>query len=1082
MPVVISLLGPVAAVGDDGQPVDVGGPRSRALLARLAAEPGRVVGLGTLIDAVWDADPPAAPGNAVQALVSRLRRALPTVPLRARAHGYLLDLPADAVDAGRFEALVARARDEQEPGRSLALLREAEALWRGPALADLRDLAFAAPLAARWADLRLAAAEQRLAGELAEGSATAALPELEDLVAAHPLREPLCLLLVRALARLGRTAEALAAYERCRDRLADELGLDPSPALQAEHLAVLRGEAASPGAPRAGGALRSPLTSFRGRDDELDAVAALLDSGRLVTLLGPGGAGKTRLALEAAHRRRADVPDGVWWVELAPVADARLLPAAVLSAVGQREGTSLERVPTLVEAGARLQETFADRRALLVLDNCEHLVGAVARFADDLLASCPGLQVLTTSREPLGVPGEVVLPVGPLAVPDAADADAAAAPVVRLFADRAVAVRPDFAVTPATLPAVLEVCRRLDGMPLALELAAARLRTLGVAQIAARLDDRFSLLTGGSRVALPRHQTLRAVVEWSWDALDAREQAVARRLSVFTGGAALDAAEQVCADPLEAVGDVLDAITGLVEKSMLLAVDDGSGGVRYRMLETIRAYAAEQLDAAGERAAVEAAQAAWCLRLVDELDPQLRRADQLAALRRLDAEQDGLLAVLQRAVAAGDGDVAVHLGARMSWYWLLTGRQLAAGRWLREAVAVPGGAPAMRAMCVAFGAMGRAEGEDWQAMLPVLREVGDLPPEDTYRSDEPLGALAWAIAMVFAGGFRSVAGLALLEDHPDPWVVAAAHGIRAQVAENIGELDGLEADLRQAHAEFEQLGDRWGRSFTAAALSQLSSADGDGAAAIAWLTEAIELSEQLGTTDDTPMLRIRLAMAHALAGDLPRAEADAAAVLAELGADGGGLHVAMAEAAAGGFALLAGRLDDAERWHGRAMDHVRAASGGPPQIGAMVEAGTAVVLAARAEAAPDRAADLLDQARLLLRSALQQAAEAAGDMPVTAAVLQAMAAVALAEGDPQRAADLLGRSAAVRGRRDRGDLGAAATERRLRAELGDAGFERVRDAGAAVPREEVLAGLGVDAGRGWAATPMPSGGGQTRRR
>ncbi len=1081
MPVRICLLGPVAVVDGAGRPVDVGGPRARALLARLAVAPGRVVGLDTLIESVWDADPPAAPGNAVQALVSRLRRTLPEAPLRAQAHGYLLDVPADAVDVHRFETLVARARGERGPERVVALLREAEALWRGPALADLGALAFTGPLATRWGDLRLTAAELRLAAEVELGQAGAVLAELEELVAAHPLREPFCLLLVRALARLGRTAEALAAYERCRAELADSLGLDPSPALQAEHLAVLRGESAAPTAPRDGSPLRTPLTSFRGREDELTAVAALLDGGRLVTLLGPGGAGKTRLALEAAHRRRDAVPDGVWWVELAPVADAALLPAAVLAAVGQREGTSLERVPTLVEASARLQETFAGRRALLVLDNCEHLVGAVAELTDDLLAHCPRLQVLATSREPLGVPGEAVVPVGPLAVPADDDEAAATAPVVRLFADRAAAVRPDFAVTAATLPAVLEVCRRLDGMPLALELAAARLRSLGIGQIAARLDDRFSLLTGGSRVALPRHQTLRAVVEWSWEALDDREQAVARRLSVFAGGATLDAVEQVCADPGWGPGEVLDAVTGLVEKSMLLAVEDAEG-VRYRMLETIRAYGAEQLTAAGERARVEAAQAGWCLALVDELDPQLRRAGQLVALRRMHAEHDGLLAVLQRAIAAGDGDVAVHLGARLAWYWLLTGRQLAAGRWLREAVAVPGGAPAMRAMCAAFSAMGRAEGEDWQATLPALRRVGELPPEDTYLSDEPLGALAWAIAMVFVGGFRSVAGLALLDDHPDPWVVAVAHGIRAQVAENIGELDGLEVDLQQAHAEFEQLGDRWGRSFTAAALSQLSSADGDAAAAIAWLTEAIELSEQLGTTDDTPMLRIRLAMAHALAGDLPRAETEAAAVLAALGPEGGGLHVAMAEAAAGGFALLAGRLDDAERWHRQALDHVRAASGGPPQIGAMVQAGAAVVLAARAEAEPGAAPDLLDRARRWLDSALQQAAESAGDMPVTATVVQAMAAVALVEGDPRRAADLLGRSAAVRGRRDRGDLGAAATERRLRAELGDAGFERLRDAGEAVPRDEVLSRLGVDASGGWAATPMPAGGGQTRRR
>ncbi len=265
--------------------------------------------------------------------------------------------------------------------------------------------------------------------------------------------------------------------------------------------------------------LRTPLTSFRGRGAELDLVADRLTGGRLVTLLGPGGAGKTRLALEAARAREPHLRDGVRWVELAPVGEARELPGAVLAAVGRRESGVLDRLPTAHEAGERLREVFGGQQALLVLDNCEHLVDAAARLADDLLGACPGLSVLATSREALGIPGEALVPVGPLPDDDAA----------RLFADRAEAARPGLALDDGL---VRDLCRRLDGMPLALELAAARLRTLGLGQVVARLDDRFALLTGGSRVALPRHQTLRAVVEWSWEALTPTEQAVARRLSV----------------------------------------------------------------------------------------------------------------------------------------------------------------------------------------------------------------------------------------------------------------------------------------------------------------------------------------------------------------------------------------------------------------------------------------------------------------------------------------------------------------------------------------------------------------------
>jgi predicted ATPase len=1080
VPLAVCLLGPVVVLDAAGHPVDVGGPRARALLARLALEPGRVVGLDTLVDAVWDADPPAAPGNALQALVSRLRRAAPELVLRAQAHGYLLDLPADAVDASRFEALTTRARAAADPAQVVALLTEAERLVRGPALADLRDLAFTAAPAARWEELRLAAAEQRLAAVLTLGDAAGALAELEQLVADHPLREPLCVLQVRALRHLGRPADALAAYDRCRARLAEELGLDPSPALQAEQLAVLRGQAAEPAPVRGGTPLRSALTSFLGRDDELTEVQRLLDAGRLVTLLGPGGAGKTRLALESAHRRRAAVPDGVWWVELAPVADARLLPAAVLAAVGQRESTSLERVPTLVEAGDRLQESFAERRALLVLDNCEHLVAAVAELTDTLLAHCPALSVLTTSREPLGVPGEAVLPVGPLDVPDAGADDAAATPVVRLFADRAAAVRPGFTVTAGNLPAVLEVCARLDGMPLALELAAARLRSLSVQQIAARLDDRFALLTGGSRVALPRHQTLRAVVEWSWEALGEREQAVARRLSVFSGGATLDAVEEVCADPGWPAGAVLDAVTGLVEKSMLLAAEDAGGGVRYRMLETIRAYGGEQLDAAGERDAVEAAQTAWCLRLVDDLEPLLRRAEQLEAMQRLRSEHDGLVAVLQRLITAGDGAPAAHLAARLTWYWFLSGMQVAGARWLTQVVALPGPPSPLRAVCLAFSAMLQLQGGDWTQALSALREVAALPAEVTWSSGEATAAVAWGMATMFTGGGQALDALGRLAASDDPWVVAVSLGVRAQIAENDGELDGLAEYLAQAAAEFARIGDRWGRSTTAAALAQLRATEGDLDGAVAAYEETIELSEQLGTHEDTPMMRVRLALVRAVAGDPERAARELAEARADLERDGGML-LSFAEGGAAELELLAGRPAAAERGYRQALARLDGVSGGPPQVTATLHGGLAVSLALQALAVSDPA-PLLTEAAGELATALDLAVRMAADMPVAAVAVQAAAALALGEGDPQRAGTLLGRATAVRGRPDRAGLPGLAVEREVRAVLGEEELGRRHAAGAATARADVFADLGVTYTGGWPGAMFTGEQPQTRRR
>ncbi|SDG31936.1 BTAD domain-containing putative transcriptional regulator [Klenkia brasiliensis] len=1000
MTVAVQLLGPVAVLVD-GRPVELGGQRARALVARLALDPGRVVPVDALVDALWETDPPAAPANALQAVVSRLRRAVPALPVRSQPPGYLLDLPRDAVDACLLE-------DGADPGSA------------GEPLADLRDLGFTEAPAARWSELQLAAAERRLAGTGADG-----LPELDRLVAAHPLRETLAAVRVRALHRAGRTADALAAYAAARARLADELGLDPGPALREAHLAVLRDEA--PPAPERP-VLRTPLTSFRGRDAELDLVSDRLTGGRLVTLIGPGGAGKTRLALESARRREGQLPDGVWWVELAPVTEARQLPGAVLAAVGRRETGLLDRVPTAPEAGERLREVFAGRRALLVLDNCEHLVDAAARLADDLLGACPGLSVLTTSREALGIPGEALVPVGPLPAEDAA----------RLVADRAAAARPGLVLDDGL---VGDLVRRLDGMPLALELAAARLRTLSLAQVVARLDDRFALLTGGSRVALPRHQTLRAVVEWSWEALSPVEQAVARRLSVLVGGATVESAEAVCGVP-----DVVDPVASLVNKSLLAAVPEGDG-VRFRMLETVRAYGAEQLDAAGERAATEAAHAAWCRALVDRLDPLLRGPGQLAALAELRAEQDGLVAALRRDLDAGRGDDAVHLAGRLAWFWLLTGQQVTAGRLLAEVAQLPARATPLRTACLTFAALAGTEETGWAGAMTALSAVVDVPAELGPAAQEPVVVVCWALSAVFVGrGDRLVA----LDDHPDPWVRAFVRAGRALAAENEGDYATLGTEVRAAREAFGALGDRWGRSLTASSLAQLAALDGDLAGAAALVREALECSDALGTSDDSPMLRTRLALLRATAGEPGPAGAELDAVVAELGPPAGPV-LPFAEAGRAVVAVLAGEPDLAERWSAAAVTHL---TGGAPgvvdQLAWFVRTVRAAVLAGRGDVAA--ATTELD---LALGSG-----DAPRDMPAAATVVVGRALVAEAAGDPAGAARLLGMSEAVRGRPDLGDAFARGLRARLTAALGSAALEGAVAAGAAVGRAAALAELG----------------------
>ena len=568
---VVGVLGPLE-VQLDGRPVAVGGGRLRALLACLALESGRPVSTGRLVDALWEEDLPADQVHALQSLVSRLRRALGNGSLVAPAPGgYRLDVE---VDADHFERLVADARASADPERKGELLREALALWRGPALADLVDYRFAAAAAARLQDLKLAALADRVAADLALGHGDRLVGELEALCAEHPLHERLAAQLIAALSASGRQADALATYERVRLLLSEELGVPPGAELQAAHMAVLQGEQA----PRRRSNLSAPVTSFVGREREIGQLGELLEHARLVTLLGPGGAGKTRLAREAVAGWVDRVADGVWMVELAPVtAEVDIVPA-VLGALGLREAVLREALVARDGLG-RLLDVLGDRETILVLDNCEHLIAGVAELADRLLAGCPGLRLVATSREALAISGERLVAVPPLEQ----------TPAQELFADRASAALPGFVMDDYGK----EICRRLDGLPLALELAAARLRTLPVRELAQRLDDRFRLLTGGSRTALPRHRTLRAVVDWSWDLLDEPERRLARRLAVFSAGATVESASAVDET------DALDGLAALVERSLLQVVPD-SEPTRYRMLETLREYGLEKLEEAGE--------------------------------------------------------------------------------------------------------------------------------------------------------------------------------------------------------------------------------------------------------------------------------------------------------------------------------------------------------------------------------------------------------------------------------------------------------------------------------------------------
>ncbi|MEY9874559.1 putative ATPase/DNA-binding SARP family transcriptional activator [Streptacidiphilus sp. MAP12-33] len=1050
----IAMLGPLEVrTGDDGV-AEVAGARLRGLVVALALRPGRVVGKAALVDWIWGEHPPVDAANALQRLVSRLRKLLPAGVIEGQPDGYRLLVAPEDVDAVRFERLVGagQARGEDAAGRA-RLLGEALELWRGAALEDvgLPDSAACEAVAVRLEAMRLAATEERADAEIALGHGAALVTELSDLVAAHPVRERLVAALMRALAAAGRDSEALLVFQRAREALADALGVDPSPELSALHVALLRGEltprrarpaqAQEPAARAARTNLRAELTSYVGKEADLAAVRALVGGHRLTTLIGPGGSGKTRLATETARQVLGELPDGAWLVELAAIGPGGTeadLAQATLTALGLRD-TLLGETPH-ADATDRLVAAVRERGTLLVLDNCEHLIEAAAVFAHRLLGDCRRLRILATSREPLGITGEALWPVEPLTLPepDASPDEVGASPAVRLLRDRAAAVRPDLAAadnSPASLATLVRVCRALDGMPLAIELAAARLRTMSVEQLAHRLDDRFRLLTGGSRTALPRHRTLRAVVDWSWELLSDAERAVLRRLAVFSGGATLEAAERVCAG--EDSGDVepdevLELLTSLAEKSLLRAEGDREAP-RYRMLGTIREYAALRLAEAGEAVSARRAHLAWCTELAETADPHLRRAEQLEWLAVLEAEHDDIASAMRGALAAGEAEPALRLAAGAGWYWWLGGHRSEGMELITAAARTPGEAPDdVRAMVhgliVLFVSSGR--GDEHQAAEWIHEAYRLSRNSQSGRSGRngrggyPLLALIDAVEHLLQGPDAFLTAFDPLLENEDPWVRALACLHLGKTRIMIGQ-QGREADayLEAALDRFQELGERFGISFALTELADRIAVRGDFAAACAHYERAIAVVTELGATEDVIRMRAAQAKLHRLLGDDPAADAalaEARRWAARVTWPNALAELALAQAE---LARWAGDVTEARRQLGITTT-LLAADAEQPQIRALTH-----------ELFGYLAADV-EESRVH-RAAAWSAACEAGHAPLVARVLVGVADLALRRDEPERAARLLAASETVRGLPDRSDVDAARIERDVRNRLGE---------------------------------------------
>ena len=846
------ILGPVEVVAG-GQLLALGGRKPRTLLAALLMQANEVVATERLIDALWEDRPPETARAALQVHVSQLRKLLGRDRIVTRAPGYLLRVELGELDLDRFERLVSEARDAAGSAAA-AKLRQALALWRGPPLAEFADEQWAQSEIARVEERRLSVLQDRIDADLALGRHGELVGELERLVADHPLAERLRGQLMLALYRSGRQAEALDAYRSARATLVEQLGIEPGSALRRLERAVLDQDpkldvvsvAPEPGLePR----LRLRSTSFVGRVREQREIRTLLDRAdvRLLTLTGAAGTGKTRLAVEATAALDAELPGAAVLVELAPIGEADLVATTIAGALGLTERPGRGSLEALVAS-------LRGRRTVLVLDNFEQVLAA-APMLTELLAGAPGVTLLVTSRSPLDVPDERIYPVPALQLPDPSRrldvGRLRRTEAVRLFVARARDARADFELSELNADAVAELCLRLDGLPLALELAAARIKVLSPRDIVERLGVRLEVLKAEPGAGLPeRHRTLRAAIEWSYDLLGAEEQALFTSLGVFVGGFTLDGASAIASD---FEFDVVAGVESLLNNSLLRTEPMAGGEPRFGMLETIREYALERLAERGDVNAVRGRHAGFYLPLAEEAEPALLGPQQLSWLQRLDAERDNLRAALTWATEDGDAEVGLRIGAALWRFWQLRGSDIEGRERLERLLARRGGSKTTRALAqVRAASLAFVQGDHEavrrhiEASLPVLRRVGDDRMVATYLG--VMGTSALALGDTERARTLSDEGLEVALRTGDVMAETYARFNVGVVLAARGKLDEAERAIEESVRAVRQLGNvrsvaNWLRSLGGIALAR-----NDHVQARLLFEESLALHRTLGDT------------------------------------------------------------------------------------------------------------------------------------------------------------------------------------------------------------------------------------------
>jgi predicted ATPase/DNA-binding SARP family transcriptional activator/Tfp pilus assembly protein PilF len=848
----IRYLGPLE-VSREGEPVALGGPKERGLLLRLALSPNRGVSDDQLVDAVWGEEPPAAAIKVLQNCVLRLRKAVGGDVIVRRSGAYEIVVDDDTIDALVVETLRRDARDAAAAGnhqKTATLCAEALAMWRGPAVPELAGMAFASAEAGRLHELFLWFTEARIDAELAVGHHGELVADLAALSAAEPRREGFWAQRLLALYRSGRQAEALRVYQDLRATLGEELGLEPSTELAELERAIAtqspelaRSAVMMPSAtPSAIHNLPAEHTTFVGRESELHEVTALLAADALVTVVGPGGVGKTRLLLESASRQVPDFTDGCWFSALGPVHDPQLVPAVVASALGLTEQPRRSIADTLVER-------LALSHALLVIDNCEHVIEAVAALVDDVLSSCPNVRILASSREPLGLRAEAVLQLRPLELPSHPSADLEAISefdAVALFVERASKARAEFALSEANAADVVRICRSLDGLPLAIELVATLVRQLTVAELGRRLESHLRLPSVG-RGREPRHASVQAAIDWSYQLLTEDERLVFDRLTVFAGGFTMDAAEAVLAGLVGS--DVIERAGALVDKSLVVFEDGGRRG-RYRMLETIRRYGADRLDELPDAGAVRDSHLRWYVDLAERFAAQQDSSARTGLLDELEVEEDNVRAALVFAETVADGDVLSPLAVTLLPFWRIRGHFAEGRRWLAVA-SVRSADPQVRAEALSGeGSLALLQGDYRDARrvlehaLELFRDLGD--DAGAARSLHALGQVASYQGDRRASRARFEEALEAFAPVDDAGGVAAVRHDLGRLASHQGDYAAAEASLSEALSAFRALGDIRGTADALHDLGRVATRRRDHGVARANLQDALALYSDVG--------------------------------------------------------------------------------------------------------------------------------------------------------------------------------------------------------------------------------------------